>query len=220
MSAVAEGDEEEEDTDEPETESEASASASENGGSLRLGSSGRLPGSTGRLPGSAKSSGGKSSESDGGKPSTPPEQQRASIPGSGSFPIMAAAASMLSPTRSSSRKSRGESPAARSATASMTSSMTSSTSTSTSSSIPRTESAPRRAFFTEKDLPDLVLGKRLGKGSFGDVFRGEWQGRSVAVKVMRFAANTETPDQKSLANQLIEDFIQEVPFFDLPLPFH
>ena len=35
-------------------------------------------------------------------------------------------------------------------------------------------------------MPDLVVGKRLGKGSFGDVFRAEWKGRAVAVKELRW----------------------------------
>ena len=53
----------------------------------------------------------------------------------------------------------------------------------------------------------MVVGSRLGKGSFGDVFHAQWKGRPVAVKVMRFNANAETPDSKALANELIEDFI-------------
>ncbi len=32
---------------------------------------------------------------------------------------------------------------------------------------------------------EVVMGDRIGRGTFGDVYRGEWQGTDVVVKVMR-----------------------------------
>lgn len=43
----------------------------------------------------------------------------------------------------------------------------------------------------QEDLPfdDLTLGPLVGRGTFGRVYRGEWKGRTVAVKV-RIESNT------------------------------
>eukprot|EP01052_Picozoa_sp_SAG31_P044441 SAG31_NODE_7746_length_1605_cov_1.472776_1_plen_334_part_01 len=55
-----------------------------------------------------------------------------------------------------------------------------------------TASTPRRwRMFKEQDLPDLKIGKRLGTGSFGDVFEATWMvkgsgPRKVAVKQLRW----------------------------------
>jgi serine/threonine protein kinase len=37
----------------------------------------------------------------------------------------------------------------------------------------------------EIDNRDLVFGKMLGSGTFGDVYKGKWLGSDVAIKVLR-----------------------------------
>ncbi|BDA50694.1 probable tyrosine-protein kinase SYK at C-terminar half [Coccomyxa sp. Obi] len=56
-------------------------------------------------------------------------------------------------------------------------------------------------------LPGLRLGRLVGRGSFGRVYRGSWEGRSVAVKVMRHegsAANRLNALHEALVAQQVK----------------
>jgi len=44
--------------------------------------------------------------------------------------------------------------------------------------------ARREAVTTKPAFEDVELGCLLGQGSYGKVFRGVWEGKEVAVKVM------------------------------------
>ena len=36
---------------------------------------------------------------------------------------------------------------------------------------------------------EITLGEKIGQGTFGEVYKGEWQGTEVAVKVIRLPEN-------------------------------
>ena len=36
---------------------------------------------------------------------------------------------------------------------------------------------------------EVTLGEKIGQGTFGEVYRGEWQGTEVAVKVIKLPRN-------------------------------
>jgi serine/threonine protein kinase len=38
---------------------------------------------------------------------------------------------------------------------------------------------------TWKTLDNITIGKRLGEGNFGDVFKGNWHGTDVALKLLK-----------------------------------
>ena len=54
---------------------------------------------------------------------------------------------------------------------------------------------------------DLVLGKELGKGSFGAVYKGEWFGGAVVVKVR--ASQRRLRPSKSLRLVCRDDHARE-----------
>lgn len=58
-------------------------------------------------------------------------------------------------------------------------------------------------FNTEIAFADLSLSERIGRGNFGDVYKGSWQGTVVAVKIAKLPNN---PDNM---HQFIRDFQRE-----------
>jgi len=68
---------------------------------------------------------------------------------------------------------------------------------------PRTSllSRPVINYAWEIPLDELVLGTKLGEGTFGVVYKGTWRGTSVAIKKLK---------TQNLTNEIIEDFRNEI----------
>ena len=60
----------------------------------------------------------------------------------------------------------------------------------------------------QEQIPDLVLGNQIGKGSFGTVYIGWWKGQKVAIKVVEFA-NEMTMSIEQASAQLHHDNVLE-----------
>ena len=48
-------------------------------------------------------------------------------------------------------------------------------------------SRPKNNFMISDE--EITLGEKIGQGTFGEVYRGEWQGTEVAVKVIKLPRN-------------------------------
>jgi serine/threonine protein kinase len=64
-------------------------------------------------------------------------------------------------------------------------------------------SAPTGGYDWEIPYSELTLNERLGEGSTGRVFKGEWKGLPVAIKVIK----------QNLSNEMMEEFKKEVRAF-------
>ena len=66
--------------------------------------------------------------------------------------------------------------------------------------------------------PDVIkMGPTLGKGSYGVVYSGQWQGRQVAVKV-RWGGTSPCTNFKAWVMHQVETLLIACPHLSAPLP--
>jgi serine/threonine protein kinase len=71
------------------------------------------------------------------------------------------------------------------------------------------------ALIKQIDLADVKIGQRIGKGTFGEVFKGVWNGTEVGILLWRIKSTKPTAGVKfltgtSMNEQFLQEFYKEV----------